>query len=90
MTTQDKYQQLVDLKGYIETEAFQNFIMKPLYDEMAKVKKLRDLKSWDETCKAKGQEIGLEKLKDILKQVEIDLKNTRTELEDEVEGSSGA
>lgn len=87
MTTQDKYQQLVDLKGYIETEAFQNFIMKPLYAELSKISKLRDLKSWDDTCKAKGIEIGLETLKDILKQVEVDLKNTRSELDDEIEGS---
>lgn len=87
MTTQDKYQQLVDLKGYIETEAFQNFIMKPLYAELSKISKLRDLKSWEDTCKAKGIEIGLEKLKDILKQIEVDLKNTRDELEEDIEGS---
>ena len=87
MTTQEKYKQLIDLKGFIETEAFQNFIMKPFYDELADVTKLRNLKSWEETCTAKGIEIGLEKLRDIMKQVEVDLKNTREELEEEIEGS---
>jgi len=87
MNTQEKYKQLVDLKQYIETEAFQNFIMKPFYEELAGITKLRDLKNWEDTCKAKGIEIGLEKLRDILKQVEVDLKNTREELEEELEDS---
>lgn len=82
MTKQETLQNLIDLKGYIETEAFQEFIVKAVDKELEKLKASYDCNTLEELAEVKGKKEGLELLRKILKQVNVDLKNTKFDLED--------
>lgn len=81
MNTEERFALLSDLKAYIETRAFQEFIMKPLYDELGKLKGAYECKTLGELNAVKGEAKGLKKLIGLLKQVEVDWKNDKYELE---------
>lgn len=86
MTLKDKLLLLSEVKGQIESEAFQTFIVKPMKDEMDKLKNAYDCESLRELATMKGKKQGLQFLIDILKGIELDIKNTRYELENSEEG----
>lgn len=73
-------EQLSELKSYIETPVFQERIMKPLYDELSKLKASYDCKTLGELNAVKGEAKGLKKMISILKQVDVDCKNAKYEL----------
>lgn len=81
MTTKERYNHLTELKMYIESFPFQEFIMKPLFEEMDKQKNAYDCESLRELSQVKGKRQGLKFLIDILKRVEKDIINTKDELD---------
>lgn len=81
MTTKERYNHLTELKMYIESFPFQEFIMKPLFEEMDKQKNAYDCESLRELAQVKGKKQGLKFLIDILKRVEKDITNTKDELD---------
>lgn len=86
MTLKDKLMLLSEVKGQIESEAFQTFIVKPMYEELDKLKHSYDCESLRELAQVKGKKQGLMFLIDTLKRVDLDFKNTQHELEDSQEG----
>lgn len=83
MTAEENLNRLNELKSYIESAVFQDCIMKPLYDELDKLKASYECDTLKELHRTKGEAIGLKKMIDILKQVEVDMKNAQTEYEEE-------
>lgn len=83
MDNREKFGKLSDLRGYIQSEAFQMFIMKPLYEELDKQKNAYECESLKELWRVKGKKDGLKFLIDTLKRVDIDWSNTKLELESE-------
>lgn len=81
MTTKERYNHLTELKMYIESFPFQEFIMKPLFEEIDKQKNAYDCESLRELAQVKGKKQGLKFLIDILKRVEKDITNTKDELD---------
>ena len=81
MESKEKLETLYNLKIAIESKGFQEFIMKPLYEEMDKLKNAYDCESLRELSALKGKRQGLKFIIGILKQVDTDTKNLKYELE---------
>lgn len=73
------------LKQSVESEEFQKHVMKPLFEELDKIQKLKSYKSWEEVLKAQGKEAGLLKLVEILKANETHIKNLKFDLKSDAE-----
>lgn len=86
MKLKDKLMLLSEVKGQIESEAFQTFIVKPMWEEMDKLKVAYDCESLRELSTIKGKKQGLQFLIGILKGIDLEIKNTRYELENSEEG----
>lgn len=78
-----KFSMLSDLRGYIETESFQTFVMKPIFEELNKLKDAYDCETLRELATVKGKKQGLKTILKVLKQVETDWKNTKHDLENQ-------
>jgi len=83
MDSKEKFARLSDLRGYIQSEAFQTFIMKPLYEELDKQKNAYECESLKELWRVKGKKDGLKFLIDTLKRVDLEWSNTKLEIESE-------
>ena len=83
MTDKEKLSLLLELKGYIETPAFQEFIMKPIYGKLDELKPAYDCKTLHELNALKGEAKGLKEIISVLKNVEVELKNTEYALEED-------
>jgi len=83
MDNKAKYGQLCDLRGYIQSEAFQTYIMKPIYKELDKQKNAYECESLKELWRVKGKSEGLKFFIDTLKRVDLEWSNTRLEIEGE-------
>lgn len=81
MTTKERLELLHELKVQVESKAFQELVMKPLFDESDKVKYAYDCESLRELATMKGKKQGLLFLKNLLKKYDVDIKNLRDELE---------
>lgn len=77
----EKLQQLYDLKLVIESKAFQDNIIKPLYKELEKIKDAYDCKTMNELAIMKGRKQGLTAMIKILKGIDNDIKNLKYEIE---------
>jgi hypothetical protein len=82
MNLREEYNKLLELKGNIESEAFQERIMQPLFKELEKQKNAYDCKTLGELSIVKGKKDGLKFIIGLLKQVEIDTKNKKNEIDD--------
>jgi len=78
---QEKLKQLNTLKVYIESQEFQNFIMKPLFAELDKQKNAYDCESLRELSTVKGKKQGLMSMIKLLKEVDREIKNTKLDIE---------
>lgn len=78
---EEKFAQLSDLKFYIESFPFQEFIMKPIFKELDELKSAYDCETIKELNTLKGKKKGLMKIIEVLKQVDSDWNNTKYELE---------
>lgn len=83
MDSKEKFARLSDLRGYIQSEVFQTFIMKPLYEELDKQKNAYDCESLKELWRVKGKKDGIKFLIDTLKRVDLEWSNTKLEIESE-------
>lgn len=81
----EKLKQLFDLKAYIETPVFQEYLVQPIYKELDKLKSASKCKTWDDVCELKGEEKGLRFMVKLLKEVDREIKNTRFDIEQETE-----
>lgn len=77
----EKLARLYELKSYIESPIFQEQIMKPLFNEMDKLKNAYDCESLRELSQVKGKKQGLKFIIKLLKDIETDIKNTRFDIE---------
>lgn len=82
MTNQEKLQELYNLKRYIESKEFQEYIMKPLYQEIDELKASYDCESLRELAAIKGKKQGLHYLIKRLKIIDTEIKNLKFEIED--------
>ena len=78
---QEKLDKLNTLKLYIESEAFQEWIMKPLFAELDKQKVAYDCKTLNELATVKGKKEGLMFMIKLLKEVDRQIKNTKLDIE---------
>jgi hypothetical protein len=80
-TLKSEFDDLWDLKIKIESKNFQERLVKPLYEEMESLGKAYDQNSLRELATLKGRRQGLKFFIELLKQVDIDIKNKKFELE---------
>lgn len=82
MTLQQEFDLLRELKGNIESEAFQERIMKPIYKELEKQKNAYDCESLRELATVKGKKQGLMFLLKVIKGIHNDFNSKLEELND--------
>lgn len=80
----EKLETLYKLKTAIESKGFQDHIMKPLYEELDKLKNAYDCDSLEELSALKGNRDGLMKVIDILKDIDVEIGNIKHELDSQV------
>lgn len=78
---QTKLDHLFELKAQIESFPFQEFLVKPVLEELDKQKNAYDCESLRELSVIKGKKQGLMFLINTLKNVDQDIKNLKYELE---------
>ena len=74
-------EELYSLKNFIESNEFQKFIMKPIFEELDKQKNAYDCKTLTELATVKGKSQGLKFLIKLLKDVEVKIKNEKFDIE---------
>jgi hypothetical protein len=80
-TLRIEYQELIRMKEMIETDEFQKYIMKPIYEELDKLKNAYDCESLRELHTVKGKKQGIKTIIEILKNIDAELKNKQYEIE---------
>lgn len=81
MTTKEEFDELWDLKIKIESKTFQKYLCEPLREKQDKLRLNFYSDSLKEAWKKGGKYDGIEEFFSLLKQVNIDLKNKKDELE---------
>lgn len=81
MTLQEQLEELYDIKVKIESSNFQKYIAKPLREKQDALKNAYDCKSLIELATIKGKKQGIEEFFDVLKQIDCDIRNIKTEIE---------
>jgi len=76
-----EFYKLRDLKGNIESEAFQEMIIKPIFTELESLKNAYDCQSLRELSEVKGKKIGLKFIIKLFKQINTDYKNSKFDLQ---------
>lgn len=78
---QTKLDHLFELKAQIESFPFQEYLVKPVLEELDKQKNAYDCESLRELSIVKGKKQGLMFLINTLKNIDQDIKNLKYELE---------
>jgi hypothetical protein len=78
-------EELYSLKNFVESNEFQKFIMKPLFEELDKQKNAYDCKTLMELATIKGKKQGLTFLIKLLKGIELQIKNEKFDLDSQQE-----
>jgi hypothetical protein len=73
--------ELYSLKNFVESDEFQKFIMKPIFEELDKQKNAYDCESLRELAIVKGKKQGLMFLIKLLKGIELKIKNEKFDIE---------
>jgi hypothetical protein len=81
MKPQEKLDHLFILKAQIESFPFQEFLVKPMKEEMEKLRNAYDCESLRELATTKGKKQGLLFLLNTLKNIDMDIKNLKHEIE---------
>jgi len=81
MKPQEKLDHLFVLKSQIESFPFQEFLVKPMKEELEKLKNAYDCESLRELATVKGKKQGLLFLLTTLKNIDLDIKNLKHEIE---------
>lgn len=85
MNSKEKLQDLHALKLAIESRAFQEYIMKPVLDELDKEKNAYECETLKELWLVKGKKDGLKFIIKTLKEIDREIKNARFDLENSPE-----
>jgi len=85
MTDKEKLAELHAIRGMIETEVFQKYFVKPIKKEVKKVAVTFFAEDLKENWRSGGRFEGLNVFIDILKEIDNDYRNTRTDLESHAE-----
>ena len=80
---QTKLAHLFELKAQIESFPFQEYLVKPIREELEKQKNAYDCGSLRELATVKGKKQGLTFFIDTLKKIDQDIKNLKYEIENE-------
>lgn len=80
---QTKLDYLFELKAQIESFPFQEYLVKPIREELDKQKNAYDCGSLRELATVKGKKQGLTFFIDTLKKIDQDIKNLKYEIENE-------
>lgn len=78
----EKLEELYTLKGYIETKVFQEQVMKPIFAELDRQKNAYDCKTLQELATVKGKKQGLLFLIELFKQIDVNIKNIKYEMDE--------
>jgi hypothetical protein len=81
MDIKRQFDELIRMREMIESDEFQKFIMKPLYEEIGKLKDAYDCESLRELHAIKGKKQGLKWMIENLKELDIALKNAKHDIE---------
>jgi hypothetical protein len=81
MNPKEELQELYEFKQIVEMRVFQKFIMEPLKKKIDSLKHAYDCKTLNEMATLKGEEKGLKYILTLLKQSENDLRNKKTEVD---------
>lgn len=81
MKPKEQLELIFELKTHVESRAFQELVMKPLFKELEEIKGAYDCNTLAELRTVKGRKQGIEFLLNLLKQTELDIKNLKYELE---------
>lgn len=81
MTLEEELAELYELKRYIETRTFQENIIKPIKEEIGKLKDAYDCTSLRELSEVKGKKWGLNKILKVLRYIDTDIRNKKSELD---------
>ena len=78
MTDTEKLNELYAVKRSIESKEFQEYVMKPLFAEMDKLKDAYDCESLRELSQTKGKKQGIQAILKIFKGIETDINTLYT------------
>ena len=85
MTLQEELEELIDIKSQIESKVFQKYICKPLREKQDSIKTDFYSDSLKESWRKGGNLDGIEEFFSTLRQIDVDFKNKRDELESQQE-----
>jgi len=80
---QTKLDHLFELKAQIKSFPFQEYLVKPIREELDKQKNAYDCESLRELATVKGKKQGLTFFINTLKNIDQDIKNLKYEIENE-------
>lgn len=80
-TLQQKLNELFEIKLQIESPLFQKYLCKPLRDKQGKLKVNFFSDTLKESWRKGGKHEGIEEFFNILKEIDIEIKNTKYEVE---------
>jgi len=80
---QTKLDHLFELKAQIKSFPFQEYLVKPIREELDKQKNAYDCESLRELATVKGKKQGLTFFIDTLKKIDQEIKNLKYEIENE-------
>ncbi len=80
MEDKQRLDELFAVKRSYQSKEFQEYVMKPLYEELEKLKSAYDCKTLSELATLKGRKQGLTRIIDIFKDIENDIKNLKDEI----------
>jgi hypothetical protein len=83
MTLQAKLDELFSLKLKIQSKEFQDYIVKPVFEELNRQKEAYNCQTLKELSYIKGKRDGLLFLINIFKGIDTDIKNTKYEIENQ-------
>jgi hypothetical protein len=81
MNAKQEFEELLDMRSKIQSPVFQKYIVKPIYEEMDKLKSAYDCDSLRELHTIKGKKQGLKFFIEILKQIDKEYANKLYEIE---------
>lgn len=84
MTLRKKLEELYELKRLIESEEFQKYLAKPLREKQSKLKTDFFSDSLKDSWRKGGKYEGIQEFFKILKEIDNDIKNTKYELENNI------
>ena len=76
-----KFEELTRMVEMVESSEFQEFVMKPIMEEMDTLKNAYDCQSLRELSTVKGKKQGLKFIIEVLKQIHTDRENAIYEIE---------